>query len=46
MCFDMKKNTLSSIYLALENESPVVSVDESVAKRAKMAIDRMLAICK
>jgi quinolinate synthase len=41
-CFDMKKNTLESVYDCLVAENPVVEVDEKVAKKAYNAIERML----
>lgn len=41
LCFDMKKNTLESILKALQNESPVVTVEAKTAALAKKAFDRM-----
>ena len=46
MCFDMKKNTIESVLWSLENEKYVVKVDSKVAKRAKLAFDRMFEITK
>lgn len=44
MCFDMKKNTLPAILIALETEKPVVKVDPKIAVKAREAFDRMFAI--
>ncbi|MDP2624998.1 MAG: quinolinate synthase NadA, partial [Candidatus Peregrinibacteria bacterium] len=44
MCFDMKKNTLESILKALQNESPVVTVEAKTAALAKKAFDRMFVV--
>ncbi len=46
MCFDMKKNTLPAVLKALETENFVVKVDASIAKRAKMAFDKMFELTK
>lgn len=41
MCFDMKKNTLPSVLKALETEQFVVRIEPNIAKKAKMAFDKM-----
>lgn len=43
-CFDMKKNTLESVLKALENEKPVVSVEKSVANKARRAFNTMFEL--
>lgn len=45
-CFDMKKITLESVLRSLEEEKPVVRVDQKVALKAKKAIDRMIMLSK
>jgi quinolinate synthase len=40
----MKKTDLSKVFHALESMGPRVTVPEDIAGRARMAIDRMLAI--
>ena len=44
ICPNMKKTSLLSVLTALENLSPVIKVDEPIRQRAKLALDRMLAI--
>mgnify|MGYP001576281676 CR=1 FL=1 len=44
MCFDMKKNTLESVLKCLETEKEVVRVDQKIARRAKLAFDKMFAV--
>jgi quinolinate synthase len=46
MCFDMKKNTLESVYDSLFNEKLVVRVDKSIADKARIAFDRMFELTK
>jgi quinolinate synthase len=41
-CGAMKRITLENLYAALLNEEPVVTVPETVASRARLAIERML----
>jgi len=45
-CFDMKKNTLDSVYKCLLEEKFEVFVDEKIAKMAKNAFDRMFEVKK
>jgi quinolinate synthase len=40
----MKKTTLRSVYEALRTGQPAVTVDERLALRARVALDRMLAL--
>ncbi|MDI6716391.1 MAG: quinolinate synthase NadA [Actinomycetota bacterium] len=44
ICPNMKKITLEKVLWSLQDLSHVVSVPEETAKRAKLAIDRMIAI--
>jgi len=44
LCFDMKKNTLETIYQSLKTESPVVTVKPEIIKAARKAFDRMFSI--
>jgi len=44
VCNYMKMNTLEKIVLALERLEPEVKVSPEIAKRARVCIDRMLAI--
>jgi quinolinate synthase len=44
VCENMKKTTLELLYRALESMSPVITVEEPVASRARAAIERMLAV--
>ncbi len=43
-CFDMKKNTLESVYKSLELEKEQVILDKAVADKAKKAFDRMFKL--
>lgn len=43
-CPNMKLNNLEKMLWALEDMSPQVTVPEEIAKRAKLAIDRMVSI--
>ncbi len=42
MCWNMKINTLEDVYLSLKEDRYEMKVEESVLKRAKVALDRML----
>jgi quinolinate synthase len=44
VCPNMKKTTLRSVYEALRTGQPAVTVDERLALRARVALDRMLAL--
>ncbi len=44
ICPNMKKTSLTSVLTALENLSLVIKVTEPIRQRAKLALDRMLAI--
>ncbi|MEE4352059.1 MAG: quinolinate synthase NadA, partial [Desulfatiglans sp.] len=44
ICTDMKRIGLPEILSALQNMQPVVEVPEDIRIKAKMAVDRMLAI--
>ena len=44
ICPNMKKTSLISVLTAMENLSPVIKVEEPIRSRAKLALDRMLAI--
>jgi quinolinate synthase len=44
LCHDMKKTSLESVAITMEQRRNVVTVPEEVRVRAKVAIDRMLAI--
>jgi quinolinate synthase len=44
LCPHMKRITLANIRSALEQKRHVVTVEESVAARARLAVERMLAI--
>lgn len=46
MCPHMKKITLPKILSCLQNETPEVSVDPSVAARARVAVDKMLELSR
>ena len=46
ICQSMKLNTVSDIYYALKNESPEITVDNEIAKKALKCIERMLEISK
>ena len=42
-CPYMKLNTIEKIYSCMLNESPEIIVEEQTAKKAKLALDRMIA---
>jgi quinolinate synthase len=44
VCPNMKKITLDKVLASLEKMMPVITVPEEIRKRAKAAVDRMLAI--
>lgn len=44
ICANMKKTTLERIYRSLERMSPRITVEERIASRARVAIERMLAV--
>jgi quinolinate synthase len=44
LCPHMKRITLANIRSALEYDRHVVTIDESVAARARLAVERMLAV--
>ncbi|MEW6621003.1 MAG: quinolinate synthase NadA [bacterium] len=44
VCPNMKLTTLEKILFALEDEEPKIEVPHDIAQKAKLAIDRMLAI--
>jgi quinolinate synthase len=44
ICPNMKLNTLERLYVALKEEKHVVTVPESVAKKAKKALEKMLEL--
>jgi quinolinate synthase len=44
VCPDMKKNTLLKVLQALETLEPEVQVDESILKKARLPLDRMLQL--
>lgn len=44
LCPHMKRITLSNIYDALDNLEPRVEIDASVAAKARLAVERMIAI--
>jgi quinolinate synthase len=46
VCPNMKLNTLDRLYLALKEEKHVVTVPESIAKKARRALENMLALKK
>ncbi|TSC64975.1 MAG: quinolinate synthase [Parcubacteria group bacterium Gr01-1014_91] len=43
-CAFMKQNTLQNVYEALRDEKHVITVDPELARRARVPIERMLAI--
>ncbi|MCH8929418.1 MAG: quinolinate synthase NadA [Proteobacteria bacterium] len=45
LCPHMKRITLANIYQALETLEPRVEIDPAVAKRARIAVERMLSFC-
>lgn len=44
VCVNMKRNSLSKIYLTLKYEFPEVDLPEELARKAKVCIDRMMAM--
>ncbi len=46
ICADMKKNTLENIIFVLETGGNAVRLDEEVAKRALIPLDKMLELAK
>lgn len=44
ICTNMKKTDLLKVYNALETLRPVVAVPEKISEKARMAIERMLAV--
>ncbi len=45
-CPYMKLNSMEKLYLALENESPVITLDKQIMDQARKPIERMLEISK
>ncbi len=45
-CPYMKLNSMEKLYLALKNESPVITLDEKIMEQARKPIERMLEISK
>jgi quinolinate synthase len=45
-CAYMKLNTLQKLYECLQNESPEINIDASIAQNAVIPIKRMLALSK
>jgi quinolinate synthase len=44
VCVNMKKTDLQKVFSALEHLEPRITVPEEIARRARKAIDRMLAV--
>jgi quinolinate synthase len=44
LCPHMKRITLANIRAALESLEPQVTIDPAVADRARLAVERMLAV--
>ncbi len=44
VCTNMKKHTLPKLYKVMKNKNNIVTVDPKIARRAKKAIERMLAL--
>ena len=44
LCPHMKRVTLPKIRRALESLSPVVTVDDAIAPKARQSVERMLAV--
>jgi quinolinate synthase len=40
----MRKNTLEKVYLALRDQQPRIEMDATLRQRARLPIDRMLAL--
>ena len=45
-CPYMKLNSMEKLYLALENEAPVITLDKQIMEQARKPIERMLEISK
>jgi len=45
-CPYMKLNSMEKLYLALENENPVITLDEHIMEQARKPIERMLEISR
>jgi quinolinate synthase len=43
-CPHMKRNTLEKLYLCMKNRSPEIILDPEIIERARLPIERMLAI--
>jgi quinolinate synthase len=43
-CPHMKRNTLEKLYLCMKNRSPEITLDPDIIERARLPIERMLAI--
>jgi quinolinate synthase len=39
----MRLNTLEKVYLCMLNESPQINLDPEIAKKARIALDRMIS---
>ncbi len=46
LCFDMKKNTLESVCVALEKEKEVVEVEKQVSEKAMKAFEKMFSLTR
>ncbi len=46
ICQSMKMNTVMDIYYALKNETPEITIDSEISKKALKCIDRMLEVSK
>ena len=44
ICPNMKHNTLEDIYRVLENETNEIFIDEKIAEKARLSIDKMLKV--
>jgi quinolinate synthase len=40
----MKRNTLEKLYLCMKNRSPEITLDPAILERARLPIERMIAI--
>lgn len=45
-CFYMRMNTMKKLYLCLQHELPAIEVEESLAQKALIPIERMLNLSK